>query len=137
MCVTASYGYTDARFTEFHNGINDYSGKFIPYAPHNTMFAGVSYILPVNTSWLKSLTLDVNCRGVGEIMWDEANLVKQPFYMLPGASVMMDFNKCSLTLWGENLSDTKYNTFYFVSIGNAFLQRGKPLRIGMTFRVQI
>ena len=101
------------------------------------MFAGVSYILPVNTSWLKSLTLDVNCRGVGEIMWDEANLVKQPFYMLPGASVMMDFNKCSLTLWGENLSDTKYNTFYFVSIGNAFLQRGKPLRIGMTFRVQI
>lgn len=137
MCVTASYGYTDARFTEFHNGINDYSGKFIPYAPHNTMFAGVSYILPVNTSWLKSLTIDVNCRGVGEIMWDEANLVKQPFYMLPGASVMMDFNKCSLTLWGENLSDTKYNTFYFVSIGNAFLQRGKPLRIGMTFRVQI
>lgn len=137
MCVTTSYGYTDARFTEFHNGINDYSGKFIPYAPHNTMFAGVSYILPVNTSWLKSLTLDVNCRGVGEIMWDEANLVKQPFYMLPGASVMMDFNKCSLTLWGENLSDTKYNTFYFVSIGNAFLQRGKPLRIGMTFRVQI
>ena len=137
MCVTASYGYTDARFTEFHNGINDYSGKFIPYAPHNTMFAGVSYILPVNTSWLKSLTLDMNCRGVGEIMWDEANLVKQPFYMLPGASVMMDFNKCSLTLWGENLSDTKYNTFYFVSIGNAFLQRGKPLRIGMTFRVQI
>lgn len=137
MCVTASYGYTDARFTEFHNGINDYSGKFIPYAPHNTMFAGVSYILPVNTSWLKSMTLDVNCRGVGEIMWDEANLVKQPFYMLPGASVMMDFNKCSLTLWGENLSDTKYNTFYFVSIGNAFLQRGKPLRIGMTFRVQI
>lgn len=134
---TASYGHTNARFKEFHNGINDYSGKYIPYAPHNTFFIGATYRQPVNESWLEGVTVDLNCRGVGEIMWDEANTVRQPFYMLPGASVKLDFKKCSLTLWGENLSDTKYNTFYFVSIGNAFLQRGKPLRIGVTFRVQI
>lgn len=135
--LTASYGYTDARFREFHNGINDYSGKYIPYAPHNTMFIGATYTCQVAASLLKSVTVDLNCRGVGEIMWDEANSVKQPFYMLPGASVKLDFSKISLTLWGENLTDTKYNTFYFVSIGNAFLQRGKPLRIGATFRIQI
>lgn len=135
--LTASYGYTDARFREFFNGISDYSGKYVPYAPHNTMFVGATYRQPFSSGLLKGITVDVNCRGVGEIMWDEANSVKQPFYMLPGASVKFDFNKISLTFWGENLSDTKYNTFYFVSIGNAFLQRGKPLRIGATFRLQI
>ncbi len=136
LAVTASYGFTDARFTEFNDGINDYSGKYIPYAPHNTFFAGVDYRLPLPES-VPALTLDVNCRGVGEIMWDEDNTVRQPFYMLPGASLKMDFKHCSLTLWGENLSDTKYDTFYFVSIGNAFLQRGKPIRGGVTLRVQI
>lgn len=135
--LTASYGYTDARFREFHNGIHDYAGKYIPYAPHNTMYVGATYMQPVGKRWLESVTVNVNCRGVGEIMWDEANSVKQPFYVLPGASVKLDFNEFSLTLWGENLTDTKYNTFYFVSIGNAFLQRGKPLRIGATFRIQI
>lgn len=121
--LTASYGYTNARFREFHNGINDYAGKYIPYAPHNTMYIGATYTQGVGKPWLEAVTVDVNCRGVGEIMWDEANSVRQPFYMLPGASVKLDFNEFSLTLWGENLSDTKYNTFYFVSIGMHFTER--------------
>lgn len=69
-------------------------------------------------------------------MWNEANSVKQSFYALAGASVRLEHERYSLTLWGENLTDTKYNTFYFVSIGNTFLQRGKPLRLGATVRLQ-
>ncbi len=132
----ASYGYTKARFKEFNDGIHDFSGKYIPYAPHNTFFAGATYRQPVKASWLDEIVFDVNCRGVGDIMWNEANSVKQSFYALAGASVRLEHERYSLTLWGENLTDTKYNTFYFVSIGNTFLQRGKPLRLGATVRLQ-
>lgn len=138
LTMNASYGYTNARFTEFFNGRNDYSGKFVPYAPHNTLFIGATYRIPFNRSrGLREISFNADCRGVGKIMWNEENSVSQPFYLLPGASVKAEFNNFSLTLWGENLADTKYNTFYFVSIGNAFLQRGKPARGGITLRIQI
>jgi outer membrane receptor protein involved in Fe transport len=135
--INTSYGYTDARFREFNNGISDFSGKRIPYAPRNTFFAGVTYRQPMPAgSFLSDITANINCRGVGEIVWDEANTVTQPFYALAGASIAFNFDKdYSLSLWGENLTDTKYNTFYFVSIGNTFLQRGKPLCLGATLRM--
>ncbi len=137
LSVSASYGFTDARFIEFDNGQENYSGNFIPYAPKNTIFAAVNYVLPVNRSWLGSIALDAHVRGVGEIYWNETNDEKQPFYCLPGASVTFSGSHYSLELWGENLSDTDYRTFYFVSIGNAFFQRGKPLTIGATLRLNI
>lgn len=132
--VNASYGLTDARFVEFNNGKNDYSGKRIPYAPRNTMFAGVTYRQPLNTKWINGLSFNLNCRGVGSIYWDEDNSVKQPFYALLGASIKLEHSLYSIDLWAENITDTEYKTFYFVSIGNGFYQQGKPARIGVTLR---
>ena len=134
--LNASYGYTNAKFSKFNNGIADYSGNYIPYAPHNTVFAGVNYTQPVKSKLLDAISLNVNARGVGEIVWDEANKVRQPFYALLGASVRFEKNDFSLTFWGENITSTQYDTFYFVSIGNTFLQRGKPRHIGATLRLQ-
>lgn len=130
-----SYGYTNARFVEFDNGKADYSGKRIPYSPENTLFAGVSYTQPVRRKWLDDIRFNVNMRGIGNIVWDEANTVTQPFYILPAVSVMLRHDKYSLDLWAENFTDTKYNVFYFVSISNAFLQRGKPRQFGVTLRL--
>ena len=130
-----SYGYTNARFVEFDDGKNDYSGKRIPYAPENTLFAVVSYTHPVGLKWLGHITVNANLRGIGRIMWNEANSVSQPFYLLPSASVTLRNNNYSLDLWAENFTSTKYNVFYFVSISNAFLQRGKPRQVGLTLRL--
>ncbi|MBE6317948.1 MAG: TonB-dependent receptor [Bacteroidales bacterium] len=130
-----SYGLTDARFEKFDNGKEDYSGKYIPYAPKNTLFVGASYRLNVNNSWLDQIAFDVNVKGVGDIYWDEANSVKQPFYALLGTSVRFEKDNFSLNVWGDNLTDTHYNTFYFVSIGNAFLQQGNPARCGVTLKM--
>ena len=137
LSVSISYGFTDARFIKFDNGRENYSGKFIPYAPKNTIFAAVNYTLPVNNTWLGSITFDAHARAIGEIYWNETNDEKQPMYCLPGASVTLAGRNYSLELWGENLSDTDYRTFYFVSIGNAFFQRGKPLTVGATLRLNI
>ena len=137
LTVSVSYGFTDARFIEFDNGRENYSGKYIPYAPKNTIFAAVNYVVPVNRTWLGSIAIDAHARAVGEIYWNETNDEKQPMYCLPGASVTLSGQHYSLELWGENLADTDYRTFYFVSIGNAFFQRGKPLTVGATLRLNI
>jgi outer membrane receptor protein involved in Fe transport len=69
-------------------------------------------------------------------MWNDENTVKQPFYALLGASATFENETYSLTLWGENLTATQYDTFYFVSINNAFVQRGKPIHYGATLRLK-
>ncbi len=132
-----SYGYTNARFVKFHNGKEDFSGKVIPYAPQNTIFANANYTIAVGKDWLQRIIVGVNIRGTGKIYWNEANDVAQNLYALLGASVRFEQRNVSLDLWGENLTDTGYRTFYFVSISNAFLQRGKPRQIGATLRIRI
>lgn len=133
--LNASYGFTDARFVKFDNGIKNYEGKRIPYAPRNTLFARISYSLPVKSKVIDALKFNVNCRGVGPIYWDEENEVKQSFYALLGASLRLERREFSLDVWGENLTDTNYKSFYFVSIGHGFYQQGKPASVGVTLRV--
>ena len=43
----------------------------------------------------------------------------------------------TLALWGKNLTCTKYNVFYYESIGNRFLQSGKPVSFGVEIRAEI
>lgn len=129
-----NYGFTDARFVDFFNGKNDYSGNKLPYAPSHTMYASATYSLPLKASWADCLNVMVDCRGAGDMFWDEVNSVRQPFYALLGASLRLEHLRYSIDLWGENLTNTDYRTFYFVSIGHGFYQKGKPTRIGVTLR---
>lgn len=129
-----SYGYTNAKFKEYNNGKMDFAGKYIPYAPCHTLFLSAVYDLAVNAEWLDKIVIDANLRGIGEIYWNESNTAVQPFYALLGASLTFVKKNLSLQLWGQNLTNTKYKTFYFVSMNNEFVQRAKPIRIGATLR---
>lgn len=134
IAFRASYGMTDARFVRFDNGIESFDGKRVPYAPANTLFTGAEYSLPLQSQLLRSINFDINCRGVGNIYWDEKNEWRQPFYAQLGASVRLEFDYVSVDIWGENLTDTRFNTFQYQSIGNRFFQQGKPCRGGVTLR---
>ena len=81
-----------------------------------------------------NIEFDANLRGTGEIYWNEENTVKQLFYAILSTSVTFMKSNCSLQLWGQNLTNTKYTTFYFVSMKNEFVQRAKPIRLGVTVR---
>ena len=135
--IDATYGYTDARFVKFNDGREDFGGNFIPYAPRHTLFGAVTYRQPVRTCWLHEVGITVDGRGVGSIYWDESNEHKQPLYGMMGGSVVFRFNKFSVDFWGENILNQRYDTFYFVSIGHSFVQRGKPRRLGVTLRVNL
>lgn len=130
-----SYGFTNARFVDFFNGRENFKGKRVPYAPQNTFFVGLTYTLPFYNKVLDFLTFSANTRGVGSFYWDEENEGFQPFYATAAASVEAGFGWLSLKLWGDNLTSTRYTVFSFKSIGNTFVQRGKPLTWGVTLRM--
>lgn len=126
-----SWGFTDARFIRFNNGRADYSGKRVPYAPRNTLFLGTGWRRGFN-GFIDRLELEADLTGTGRIQWNEANTVSQPFYALLNASAAVSHRDFTLRLWGRNLTGTRYSTFYFVSIGNAFTQRGDGCAVGLS-----
>ena len=137
--INLSYGYCDARFIRYNDGKADYRDKHVPYCPQHTLFAQAfyTYNFKGDSDWAQSITLDASLKGTGEIYWNEANTQRQPFYALLGSSITLAGKHYSLQLWGQNLTDTRYNTFYFVSISHEFLQRGRSRMLGATLRINI
>lgn len=132
-----SYGFTHATFKDYNDGKQDHNGKRVPYAPMHTLFAEANHSIKIGGDWNKLLTFAANVRVVGDIYWDEANTMKQPLYALLGASITWKQAHYSVQLWGRNLTDTDYKTFYFVSIQHHFLQRGHGRQLGATLRFDL
>jgi outer membrane receptor protein involved in Fe transport len=137
LSIRADYGYTNARFREYNDGMADYAGNYLPYAPQNTLSAMVGYTWLVDNKHLKQITLSAYWRGIGDIYWNEANTLQQPFYSLLGAQLMLKFKHVQLTIWGRNLLNSDYDQFYFKSVGNEFFSKGKPLQVGVRVNVNI
>lgn len=134
LSLRGSYGYTHAVFTRYDNGRQNLKGKRLPYAPAHTLFAGADYTLPF-TFWGVTPSVSADVRAVGDIYWDDMNSARQPFYALLNTSVNFTHRLCSVSLWGTNITNTKYNTFYFTSVGNVFVQRANPWSVGATLRI--
>lgn len=126
----ASLGYTDARFIAYDDGLEDYSGKHVPYAPAGTLALHVGYTLG-------KVTASALMKGTGPIWWDEANTLRQDFYLTLGARISARFEGWSLWVRGENLTAQDIPVFYFKSMGNEFFQRMKPLRGAIGIQVLI
>lgn len=135
--IQGDYGHTNAKFREYNDGIGDYAGNYLPYAPQNTLSLMASYSWALKHKSLTHLTISADWRGVGPIYWDEANTLRQSFYGMFGAQVALHMRKCSITLWGRNLTNTDYNTFYFKSVGKSFFSKGKPIHCGIKINVNI
>lgn len=135
--ITGSYGYTNAKFRDYVMDGEDFSGKYVPYIPEHTVSLLAAYRIPIGRHRTDNITVNVGWQGAGKIRWDEANTVAQKFYGLLGASVTLNTGKFSYGIWGRNLTDTGYNTFYFTSVGNSFLQRGKPRQFGVSVDVKL
>ena len=132
-----SYGFTHATFARFRSGDADYAGCRIPYAPRHTAAAVAEYTIPVGRNLLEGIVLSVDGRGVGPIEWNEENSLRQRFYALAGCSIRFEQRHGSLAFWCRNLTQTHYDVFYFESIGNAFLQRGRPREWGVALAIDL
>ena len=144
--IDISYGYTHAEFVRYDTSAENeagqsvrisYKGNRIPYAPEHTLSAGATWSIPTGVRWLGNLILHAGIRGVGRIWWNEENSLVQPFYVLADASVRFEHKHYSVDLWGRNLGARHYDVFYFKSIGNEFVQRGRPRTFGITLNINI
>ena len=135
--IDASYGFTDARFIRFNDGMGDYAGNYIPYAPQHTAHALIQAAYRVGRKWLEAVSLSAHANVIGPIYWNEQNDCKQAPYALLGANITLEWKYIQLDLWGRNLTGTSYDVFYFRSMGNDFLQCGKPRELGATIRWEI
>ena len=132
----ATYGFTNAKFDEYEydngNGKASYNDNYVPFVPQHTF--------SVMADWhVGRLTLGLNVAGQGKTWWDEANTYGQKFYATLGAHADCELGPVTLSLWGKNLTDTKYNTFAVMSAASGdvkyFAQRGNPLHGGLDVRM--
>ena len=137
LVLQGSYGYTNAKFKKFVSGGVDYAGNFIPYAPKNSLSLRLMQTVPFYSQWLDRMVLGLGVMGAGRIYWNEANDVSQPFYALLEASVRFEGGKWAVDFWCKNATNTKYNVFYFESMGNRFVQRGRPMTGGVRVMINI
>ena len=135
--LNVSYGYTDARFVRYRSGNEDYAGMRVPYAPEHTFSATATWSRPTGVAWLGDVVLQAGVQGAGTIAWNEENSLTEPFYALLNATIRLEHRRWSLGVWGRNLTDTNYNVFYFKSIGNEFVQHGRPRTFGLILTLNI
>ena len=140
-----TYAYTNAKFDEYQPNLGnsysslgtetlgeDYEGNYVPFVPQHTFSAMADY-------HIGRFTLGANVAGQGKTWWDEANTYNQKFYATLGAHADYDFGRVVISLWGRNLTDTKYNTFAISSSAAGgqryFAQRGVPFHAGIDVRM--
>ena len=139
-----SYGFTSAKFDEYtfsmepslhdmmHTYYTNYDNNYVPFVPQHTFSAMADY-------HFGKLTIGANVAGQGKIWWDEANTYYQKLYAILGAHADYDFGPVVVSLWGRNLTDTKYNTFAISSSAaldtRYFAQRANPLQFGLDMRL--
>ena len=135
--LSASYGFTDARFTVYDDGNNDYSGNRIPYSPAHTLNVRAGYGVEFAIDAFRGIAVGADCNAVGPIWWDEANTLSQPFVALAGADLTLDFKWFDVRFRMDNIMGRDHDVFYFKSVGNSFFQRGKPFRWTAGIRIEL
>ena len=135
--IHTAWGYTHATFRDYESSGVNYRGKRVPYAPEQTLALQTLYEIPIGLRWLERIVPSLNLKGVGPIYWNEENSLRQEFYSLLGASLRFEHRNFTLDLWGRNLLNKRYATFYFKSMGNGFLQEGLPRTWGITLSINL
>ena len=123
-----TYAFTNAKFDEY----DTYKDNHVPFVPQHTFSAMADY-------HLGKFTIGANLAGQGKTWWDEANTYSQKIYATLGTHADYDFGPVVLSLWGKNLTNTKYNTFAIQSSATGdqryFAQRANPIQLGLDVNV--
>lgn len=137
LTFNLNYGYTYAHFKDYKRSETiDYSGNVLPLVPRHTLSLNGSYTLLPNNSVLDRLVFSAGLNGMGKIYWNEDNAVAQKFYTLLNAKVSATFGKLTWEVWGKNLTDTDYLTYYFKA-GSAMGQKGRPMSFGTSVIIDL
>lgn len=135
--IDGAWGYTRAKFDKYENNGENYSNNYLPFAPRQTAAVSVTYDIPVPSTFANKLIFNAGWNGTGRIYWNEANSLSQSSYELFSASLSWNKGAFGASVWGKNLLDKEYNTFYFNSINHDFFAQGKPLQFGASLYINL
>lgn len=134
---SVSYGFTHACFISNNDGEMDYKYNYVPFTPKHTLAITGSYSIPLSCLWLDKIDIDLQYLGRGRIYWTELNDVYQPYYELVNGSFSFSKGPFSLKIWGKNIFNRQYQSFYFEVMNaqnlkqdNGFAQKGRPVTFG-------
>ncbi|MDH6355958.1 iron complex outermembrane receptor protein [Dysgonomonas sp. PH5-45] len=135
----ANYGLADAKFKDYRVDDNtNYKDNHIPFAPQQTFSVGTSITYDMKkNSIIDKIQFDASYSGVGRIYWTEENNLYQRSYGTLNARLGFVKKAFTVELWGKNLLDKDYQAFYFESMGNSFVQKGKPIQFGATLKLKL
>lgn len=137
LVLSLNYGYTYARFLNYKASEKaDYSGNMLPMVPRHTLSLNGSYTFYPECKAINKFTLSAGLTGTGPIYWKEDNKVRQDFYALLHAKASATKGRFTWEIWGKNLTETRYLSYYFVSTG-AYAQKGKPLTLGTSLIINL
>lgn len=127
--LSGSLGLIEAKYDTYDAGKGvSYGGNDIKNTPSYTATAGVSYKHP------SGLYGRVDMRAVGETAFDSAGLYEGDSYAIFDAKIGYLTGGWDFYVYGKNLTDEEYIT-YFTSTGRYTLAEfGQPLTIGVGLR---
>ncbi|SHK25918.1 TonB-dependent receptor [Xylanibacter ruminicola] len=144
---SVTYAFTNAKFDDYKLSLGidksglatdnfgySYDGNYVPFVPQHAF--------STMADWhIGKFTIGANVAGQGKTWWDEGNSFAQKFYATVGAHADYDFGPVVVTLWGRNLTDTKYNTFAIASsaVGGThyFAQKANPIQVGLDVNIHL
>ena len=130
LTLNLSYGYTYARFLDYKRSETvSYTGKMLPLVPRHTLALNGFYTIVPTHSVLDRVVLSAGLTGIGKIYWNEDNAVTQSFYTLLNAKASATIGRLTWEVWGKNLTDTNYLTYYFKT-STSYGQKGRPVSFG-------
>jgi iron complex outermembrane receptor protein len=134
--IYTSYGLTEAKFLDYQRlDTLNYKGNYVPYAPANTLMAGADYTFHIKKGFLNRIVVFANYQGQGKIYWNEENSASQDYYGILNGKISFVAKRARIDLWAKNITDTKYHSFFFGSLGKSFVQMGKPLHFGANLTI--
>ncbi len=136
--ATLGYGYTQAKFNDYVvDEETSYNGNTIPYVPRSTVNVGLTKTVGFKHCFIDKMVANLSYRGVGKHYWDLENSVSQDYYGLFDAKLSFYSGRFQFDIWGKNILDTSYNSYYFVvsSLNNAYVQLGRPATMGVNLKV--
>ena len=129
-----SWAWCNARFVNYNDGNNDYSGNRLPYVPEHTLYLSMGYGFKTGNC---TLDVDASVHGEGPFSWNESETREEPFRLRAAARIALVFTDWELYVRVDNLTDESGSSFYFKSLGNEFFASSKPRTImtGITIKL--
>lgn len=143
LSLNACYGYTYATFKDYVTNAKvkgtlqsiTYNGNYVPFVPKHTLNVGGQYIFRINPGhMLDRIQLNANYTAAGRIYWTEENSASQSFYGTLNGRISFQKGNGQIDFWVRNALDKNYATFYFESMGNRLMQKGRPIQAGIELR---